>query len=198
MTGSSLTTMARRGTHKTRRSAVAASIALGLALAGCSAPADQGRIVSHHPDGYPDVQASAAGAATCLPTSAAENRAAAQFTSQTRRARGLGALRPRDDLARAAASHACDMARRGLMSHKGSRTSGPMQRVKAEGYAPRLTAENIAAGPYGQSQVLSAWSGSPGHTSNILIPGLRDFGIGRAVGSDGRTVFWSAVYAIPR
>ncbi|WP_246184969.1 CAP domain-containing protein [Paracoccus aestuariivivens] len=107
-------------------------------------------------------------------------------------------MTPDPRLARVAAAHACDMARRGLMSHKGSSTRGPMPRAKAAGYAPTIVAENIAAGPYNQPQVLAQWAASSGHIANIMIPQLRDFGIGKAVGSDGKTVYWSAVYAAPR
>ncbi len=170
---------------------------LGLAsLAGCAET--DGRTVSHHPGGYPDVQASAPGKATCYQTSAAQNQAAAQATNAARRARGLPAVAPDPVLANAAEKHACDMAERGLMSHVGTSTKGPMQRVKAQGYAPRLTAENIAAGPFGQDRVLREWSASSGHLANIMIPQVRDVGIGRAVGADGRTVFWAAVYGAPR
>ncbi len=89
------------------------------------------------------------------------------------------------------------MARRGVMAHHGSRTSGPAQRVKARGYRPSVTAENIAAGRFGLDGVLQAWNSSPGHLGNILIPQLRDYGIGHAIAADGKTVFWTAVYAAP-
>ena len=84
------------------------------------------------------------------------------------------------------------------MAHRGSSSSGPAARVKALGYAPRLTAENIAAGPYSLNRVLAEWNASRGHLENIYIPQVREVGIGRAVGSDGRTVFWSAVYGAPK
>lgn len=167
-----------------------------LLLGACSAPG--GGVVSHHPSGYPDVQASAPGRASCPATSAAETRAAAEATNAARRARGLAPVAPNATLSAAAARHACDMAARGLMTHTGTSTKGPSQRVKALGYTPRITAENIAAGPYGLGRVLNEWNSSSGHLANILIPQLRDVGIGRAVGSDGRTVFWSAVYGAPR
>lgn len=170
--------------------------ALSVALTGCGAP--QGGVVSHHPSGHPDVQASAPGRASCLATTAAETRAAAEATNAARRARGLAPVVPNATLSVAAARHACDMAARGLMTHTGTSTKGPSQRVKAVGYAPRITAENIAAGPYGLDRVLGEWNRSSGHLANILIPQLRDVGIGRAVGADGRTVFWSAVYGAPR
>lgn len=175
---------------------VAATVLVALLLAACAGPG--ARPVSHHAGGYPDVQASAPGTATCYQTTAAENQAAAQATSAARRGQALPAVSADPALAQAAAKHACDMASRGMMSHVGTSTKGPAQRVKAEGYAPRVTAENIAAGPFGLGRVLNEWSASPGHRANILIPQLRDVGIGRAVGSDGRTVFWSAVYGAPR
>ena len=177
---------------------------LGLGLMGAAAlllvscgPAP-GPVISHHPDGYPDVQASAPGKATCVATSAAENARAAAFTSSTRRAKGLSPLRANDTLARAAAKHACDMAQREMMSHVGTSTKGPSQRVKALGYAPRITAENIAAGPFSHDRVLREWSSSNGHLANIMIPQLREVGIGHAIAADGRTVFWAAVYAQPK
>lgn len=144
------------------------------------------------------VQAAAPGPASCAQTSAAVNAAAARATSARRQAMGLGKVRASDRLARVAALHACDMARRGLMAHHGSTTRGPAQRVKAQGYRPSLTAENIAAGPFDLGQVLGIWDSSPGHRANILLPAVREVGIGHAVAADGRTVFWAAVYANPR
>lgn len=144
------------------------------------------------------VQAAVPGAAQCLATTPAENAAAAHATSRQRAAGRLPPLRPDARLAQAAARHACDMARRGVMAHQGSRTKGPAQRVKGVGYRPAMTAENIAAGPFDLSNVLGAWSQSPGHLGNIMLPPLADFGIGRAIAADGKTVFWAAVYAAPQ
>ena len=144
------------------------------------------------------VQASAPGKAQCFSPEAAEQLAGVQATNAVRSRAGLSAVQANATLARAAAAHACDMAKRGRMTHKGSSTSGPGPRVKSLGYAPRVTAENIAAGPYDAGQALAAWNASSGHLQNILIPPLRDYGIGSAIGSDGRTVYWAAVYAAPR
>ncbi|ARJ68786.1 CAP domain-containing protein [Paracoccus contaminans] len=144
------------------------------------------------------VQAAAPGRAQCRTTSGAENAAVAAVTSGQRKSLGLKAVQPSARLAQAAARHACDMARRGLMAHHGSTTKGPLQRVKQAGYHPALTAENIAAGPFGLAQVLGVWNQSPGHRHNILLPEIREVGIGQAVAEDGRTVFWAAVYAAPR
>lgn len=145
-----------------------------------------------------DVQASAPGEAQCLTTTAAHQAAGVAATNAVRSMSGLPAVTANSTLAQAAAQHACDMAQRGRMTHGGSRTSGPSQRIKSLGYAPSVTAENIAAGPFGLERVLAEWTASPGHVANITIPQIREFGIGEAVGSDGRTRYWAAVYAAPR
>lgn len=144
------------------------------------------------------VQVSGPGDATCVATSSGQNRHAATATNAVRRGAGLPPVRPDPVLAKVAAQHACDMARRGRMTHTGSSTAGPGPRVKAAGYAPLVTAENIAAGPFSQERVLAEWNASGGHRANMLIPQVRDYGIGQAIGPDGRTRFWAAVYAAPR
>ncbi|ARC36184.1 CAP domain-containing protein [Paracoccus yeei] len=140
----------------------------------------------------------AQGRATCPATTAADNQAAAAATNAQRRARGLAAVAPDPRLAKAAAAHACDMARRGVLSHTGSNGSAPMQRAKAAGYAPRVIAENVAAGPARLDQAMAMWMRSPPHLANIANAQVRHVGIGRAVGADGRTTYWTAVYAAPR
>lgn len=138
------------------------------------------------------------GAATCLAPTAAEVAAAVAATNAARAARGMAAVRGNAALSAAAADHACDMARRGSMTHRGSRSSGPSQRARAAGYRPAITAENIAAGPFDVAGALAAWSGSAGHLANMLIPQIRDVGIGQAIAADGRTRFWAAIFAAPR
>lgn len=150
--------------------------------------------------GLVTVQPGAAGSAGsgCAATRPAELAAAVAATNAERASHGLAALRADPRLAEAAARHACDMARRGQMTHRSAGAAGPGARLKALGYRPVVTAENIAAGPFDLAQVLAAWTGSAGHRANLLIPQARDFGIGSALGADGRTIFWSAVYAAPR
>ncbi|RMC33947.1 CAP domain-containing protein [Paracoccus alkanivorans] len=141
---------------------------------------------------------SPAGEARCISTTTAQQEFGVRATNDARSRAGLPPVRANATLARAAAEQACDMARQGRMTHAGSSASRPGQRVKALGYRPRITAENIAAGPYNLEQVLSVWSSSSGHLRNISIPQIRDFGIGQAIGPDGRTRYWAAVYGAPR
>jgi uncharacterized protein YkwD len=161
-------------------------------LSSCGEPSGPSRGDPH------DVQATAPGRPTCLQTTQAQNHAGVQATNAARSRAGLAPVRSDMRLAEVAAAHACDMAGRGRMTHAGSGSSGPGPRVKAAGYTPSLTAENIAAGPYSLSQVLTAWNSSQGHLNNIMIPQVRDYGIGQAIGADGRTRFWVAVYGAPR
>ena len=182
--------------RQARRSRMLVALAGAALVAACAAP------MANDPPPRPgdpyDVQASAPGKPVCYATTAAENAIGAAATNRARSRAGLTPVAPDSALARAAQQHACDMAARGRMAHRGSRSSGPAQRVKALNYLPSVTAENIAAGPFDLNRVLAEWNRSQGHLDNILIPQMRAFGIGRALGSDGRTVFWSAVYAAPK
>ncbi|WP_228461607.1 CAP domain-containing protein [Paracoccus liaowanqingii] len=176
---------------QTRLTGILAACPLMLLVAAC-APA-----MAPTASGGVDIAASAPGMARCRPTTSDEQRSGAEATNTIRARSGLPSVAPNDTLSQAAARHACDMAERGRMTHVGSQSRGPAQRVKALGYRPQVTAENIAAGPFDLDNVLAAWNASSGHTANMLIPQLREFGIGQAVGSDGRTRYWAAVYAAP-
>lgn len=158
-----------------------------------TAPRLPGKVV--WTSGHEPVAVAGAGEAQCPATSAAMAARALAATNAARRAAGGQPLEGNATLDRAAAAHACDMARRGVMSHQGTTTSGPMARAKAAGYRPRLIAENIAAGRFDLAGVLAQWQASPKHRANMLLPSVRDFGIGMATAADGKTTFWTAVYA---
>jgi len=162
-------------------------------------PALPGKIV--WTDGHAAVAVSSAGAASCPATSPDEAAQALAQTNAVRAAAGLPPLRLDARLLRAAEGHACDMARRGAMDHRGTTTSGPAARVKAQGYHPLLTAENIAAGArsvFDLDGTLQQFAASPKHRANTVIPRLQDFGIGHAYSADGKIAFWSVVLADPR
>ena len=129
------------------------AIVVLFGTAACTSPPPVGENATVH-----DVQASPPGAAQCPSPSLAEQAAGVRATNVARTSAGLAPVRANATLAQAAAAHACDMAQRGRMTHTGTSTSGPAQRVKSLGYAPRVTAENIAAGPYNADQALAAWN----------------------------------------
>ena len=176
-------------------------------VAGCAAPPAPAPAVAAAPalpgkviwtDGHGDLAVAAAGAATCPSTSTAEVSAALARTNAVRREAGLAPLTANPVLQRVAEKHACDMARRGLMTHAGTTTTGPLARAKQEGYRPRVISENIAAGAPGRftlTGTLEQWALSPKHRANITIAQMQDFGIGHAVAADGKATFWTAVYA---
>ena len=182
-----------------------------LLLAACAAPPEQPQMTARtstlspklpkgivRTNGKGEIMAAAAGQAQCVPTSPEAAAAALAATNRARAARGLTPLRTNARLQRAAEAHACEMAMRGAMTHAGTTTPGPMARTKGQGYAPRLTAENIAAGRFDLNRVLSEWNSSPDHLSNVVIPGTQDYGIGQAVAADGKTTFWAAIYGKPK
>lgn len=163
------------------------------AAGSADAPQLPGRVV--WTDGHGDVTVAAAGRASCPATSAAMAATGLAVTNATRAQAGLAPLRANPVLDRVAAAHACDMANRGTMTHAGSATKGPMARARHMGYRPQTIAENIAAGRFELNGTLAQWSASPKHRANITLPPLRDFGIGTATAADGKTTFWTAVYA---
>lgn len=153
-------------------------------------------------DGHgPVVLGGGGGAVDCRRTLPQEAARALAATNAQRASAGLPPLRHDAKLQKAAEDHACDMARRGVMEHAGATTSGPGQRVRALGYKPSVTAENIAAGSVSLIDLDGAvrqWAASPGHASNIMLPQIREFGVGRAYSADGRVAYAAAVYAAPR
>lgn len=167
---------------------------LGAALlAGCAATPQAPTGTDPHA-----VQVGPPGPAQCAATAPDQNAMAAQVTNRARARAGLTPLRADPHLARVAARHACDMAQRGRMTHLGSTTTGPAMRLKQSGYQPTISAENIAAGPFSLPRVLLEWTASAAHHDNIMLPQVRDFGVGQATSQDGRTTYWAAVYAAPR
>lgn len=167
-----------------------ATLTVAGLLAGCA------QTGTETPAAGDDVAAT--GQVSCMASSRVQNGAGASATNAARARAGLPPVKVNMLLAKVAAEHACDMARRGTMSHRGTNSAGPGPRVKAAGYAPSITAENIAAGPWDLNGVLAQWSANGGHRANMLRPTMQDFGIGYAYGADGRTRFWAAIYAAPK
>ncbi len=146
-------------------------------------------------NGLSMTRVSAGGGASCVHVTPAEAATALAMTNSVRAKQHLPPLVTHRKLQEAAAKHACEMANRGVMSHRGAAGTGPAARVKQLGYAPRLTAENIAAGRFDLTRVQQEWARSPGHLANILVKQAKHFGVGYAVAADGKTIYWAAVYA---
>ena len=91
-----------------------------------------------------------------------------------------------------ALAHARDMAGQGYFSHTGRDGSAPHDRLRAVGYRPCLSAENIAAGQSSVPEVVRDWMRSSGHRDNILRAGVQQYGA--AASAEGH---WVLVLARP-
>ncbi|MDS9466471.1 CAP domain-containing protein [Paracoccus sp. MBLB3053] len=152
-------------------------------------------------DGHEAVSVAFASSARCEALNSSEAARALDRTNAVRAAEGLPMLRVNSKLQKAAEQQACDMAGRGVMDHRGVASTGPGMRVKQLGYRPRITAENIAAGSaslFDLEGVLHEWATSARHRENMVIPQMREMGIGRAYSADGRHAYWSVVYSAPK
>lgn len=93
------------------------------------------------------------------------------------------------NLGLAAQAHADDMLAQDYFRHISKDGSTLGDRATAAGYIWVALAENIAQGQTSQTDVLAAWTGSPGHHANNISPAYDDFGLGLAgSGSDTRWV----------
>lgn len=134
--------------------------------------------------------------ATCVAPSPGDTADITAATNAVRAAHGIAPVQESAVLSAVAAAHACDMARQGRLTHQGG--GGPSRRLRAAGYRPAVTAENIGAGPFDLAAAMAAWAASAPHRANMLNPLVREVGVGQAVAADGRTRFWAAIYAAPR
>jgi uncharacterized protein YkwD len=79
-------------------------------------------------------------------------------------------------LARAAHTHAKDMAAGDFLAHRGSDGSVADTRVKAVGYAWQTVGENVAAGYATSQQTIRAWLDSAEHCANMMDPSFTEIG----------------------
>jgi uncharacterized protein YkwD len=139
---------------------------------------------------------SAAEAAT---TPTRNERLVIAAVNHERSVRGLEKVSFRASLTRAARSHACELGRRGRLSHVSANGWTVGQRVRHFGYTTdgctqwtagetlaRATMGSLAATP---QVIVKLWMGSPAHRVVLLTAGLRDIGVGIVVGNDGRRYF---------
>lgn len=115
------------------------------------------------------------------------------LTNDARAAAGCGPLLVNDPLVAAAIEHSGEMAATARMSHAGAGGSTPRTRLGALGVAPRLTAENVAAGSFTARSLVDAWLASPGHRRNLLDCDLGFVGIARFDTPEG--AYWTQVMA---
>jgi len=135
-----------------------------------------------------------------LPTLEALERAVFEAINREREARGLRALAADPALASVARAHSRDMLERGFFAHRSPDGVGPAGRVAAAGVVFRLVAENIAqnvrvADP--AAEAVKQWMTSPGHRENVLHAEFTRTGVGVAVDSEERRLFFTQLYLRP-
>ena len=108
----------------------------------------------------------------------ARRHALLQAINQVRAEAALPLLHAVEVLHRVAQAHAEDIAARGRLDHRGSDGAGLAARLHRAGYDYSLAAENLAEGTGDAAATVALWMQSPGHRANLLLPGVRDIGIG--------------------
>ena len=99
----------------------------------------------------------------------------------------------------AAQLYADRMMQEGFYGHVSPRGDTVLDRVRASGYEPELTGENLASGPQTTAQAMEGWMASNGHRENILDPGFRDVGFGVSVreSNGDLTILWVQCFGRP-
>lgn len=116
-----------------------------------------------------------------------------------RAAHGLSPVSLNMQLTSASDLHAQDLARHGIASHEGTDGSTHGQRVKREGYAFTVAAENVATGQKSWPEVFTAWQESEGHNRNLLLADATEFGIALVYEPDTLyTTYWAMLMAAPQ
>ncbi len=141
--------------------------------------------------------AAMAGAAAACATPAnaqALREGLGQAVNAERRSAGLAPLAVSRRLTRAAQGHACSIARRDRVTHRGTLGAGLRLRLTRVGYHAAIANENLAMGLDSPAAAVAGWMGSPHHRANLLSAETRDFGAGIAQGTDGR-IYWVAISA---
>ena len=99
----------------------------------------------------------------------------------------------------AAREHSSDMARYDYFDHQGHDGSGPADRVRRTGYAPRIVGENIAAGVATADEVVAGWLASPDHCANMMSTRYTEMGVAYATNPHSEeAIFWTQVFAARR
>ena len=115
-----------------------------------------------------------------------------------RAANGLGAVSLSEKLNTASQVHAKDLAKNGMAAHVGSDGSTHSERAQRQNYYFSIIAENVATGQKSWDQVFQAWKDSPGHNSNLLAEGVKDFGIALVYEpTTTYTTYWTMLVGTP-
>lgn len=123
------------------------------------------------------------GSCTNYSTSSSYANQLAGLINDARAQAGLPALNVNAQLQAAAQGHSIDMACHNLLSHTGSDSSSPSQRIAAAGYAASFSSEIIYGSGYPQT-AFDWWMSDTTHRNEILNSNVTDMGIGYAYNNE--------------
>lgn len=121
-----------------------------------------------------------------------------QWLNQTRRGKGLRTIALSETLNKVALDHACFLAEKDKLSHKGRLGRGLKSRLNRAGYRLSLAVENTALSsrPFSSDVPEMLWSKSAQHRSNMLNPSITQMGLGVASGNG--KYYYVFIGAMPR
>jgi uncharacterized protein YkwD len=146
--------------------------------------------------------ASAAPVADCQPEPAAVERALNALRSKAqvcgdRQLPAAPELRWQSLLAASAQHHALDLAARDRLDHLGADGASLRTRVRATGYAMRLSGENLAGGAQTLDEAIGQWLASPAHCENLMLADFQEFGLACVSGPGRLQRYWVLQLAAP-
>jgi uncharacterized protein YkwD len=155
-----------------------------LALAGCAGE-------SEPPAEQPTFYRSLAS-----PVAQLDAAAAASMISGYRQNNGLGAVTLDPLLMQLAQTQASGMAAHDKLDQDGKGAFA--KRMKAAGFDPKVTVENISAGYHTLAEAFSGWRDSPPHRANMLKAGVTRIGIAAVYTPTSKyKVYWALILAPP-
>jgi uncharacterized protein YkwD len=159
----------------------AATVALGLAGAGCL------------------TASTAALAAAADPVLDPQEQAVCQQINAYRASKGLAALKVSAPLTRAAKWMSLDMAANDYLDHIDTRGRDSVARIRTFGFHNATMSENLAGGREDAVGTFSQWRSEPAHRRNMLRAQLKVIGIGRAYRADSMLGwYWTATFGAGR
>ena len=112
------------------------------------------------------------------------------LTNQNRANAGLAPLAMNTALSAAAQAHSLYQANIGTITHTGSASTNPGQRIASAGYSASTWGENVASGYPTASAVIDGWMNSQGHRDNILNANFTEIGLAAVTGANG-IIYWT-------
>jgi uncharacterized protein YkwD len=130
------------------------------------------------------------------PVAQLDAAAAASMISGYRGNNGLGPVTLDPVLMQLAQTQANGMAARDKLDHDAKGEFA--KRMKAAGFDPKVTVENISAGYHTLAEAFSGWRDSPPHRANMLKDGVTRIGIAAIYTPNSKyKVYWALILGAP-